>query len=351
MQTRLESTHRWAQTRMHDQVASRAQVELIVIGSCDKVSPVATARELEIGAVSVDPSNGAVSELLPLARALPSSREIEGICKTVARSGQAPTLAAVDLAERQMMTGSSAGSKARAAINERPLATYVLLGAIAFFYALQQVHFGFQTITGFWQLPTGNLGISNWWTVVTYGFLHAGLTHIAFNAWAIYVLGSLIERMYGRLALLGTFFAAVIGGALLSVGAALVSAINPGTVVVGASGGVFGLVGLLLMMGKVQGKGVPPQFSSSLRSQMWFVVLINLGMGVLIPGISLTGHVGGFAVGVLLGLVLPPRVEIGGATLSLTARALLALVVGVSALALLGGIFTVFVAFLPSLAR
>ena len=110
----------------------------------------------------------------------------------------------------------------------------------------------------------------------------------------------------------------------------------------GASGGIFGLVGMLVMMGKVQGKGVPPQFSAAMRSQMWFVVLINVGLGVLVPGISLTAHAGGFVTGILLGLILPPRSEIGGAALSIGVRAVLAVIMGVSALALANGLVTYF---------
>jgi membrane associated rhomboid family serine protease len=79
------------------------------------------------------------------------------------------------------------------------------------------------------------------WQLVTYSFLHGGLSHIFFNMLGLYMFGSEIERLFGARFYLAYYFASVVAAALCHLGvSALMSA--PPAPMVGASGGVYGLL-------------------------------------------------------------------------------------------------------------
>lgn len=130
-------------------------------------------------------------------------------------------------------------------------------------------------------------------------FLHGSITHIAFNAWALYSIGSEIEQMYGRTRFLAIYFLAGFAGGVASYAA------NPSPSV-GASGAIFGLFGAL---------GVFFQLSRNLfggmaRQQIGsvvFMILINLGLGFTVPLIDNSAHIGGLVGGALVAWLLAPR--------------------------------------------
>jgi membrane associated rhomboid family serine protease len=79
------------------------------------------------------------------------------------------------------------------------------------------------------------------WQVITYGFMHSGYEHLAFNMFALYMFGSGLERAFGRSRYLQLYFTAMVTGALtqLAVAAAIGGEPVP---VIGASGAIFGLL-------------------------------------------------------------------------------------------------------------
>jgi membrane associated rhomboid family serine protease len=123
-----------------------------------------------------------------------------------------------------------------------------------------------------------------WWRVVTGGFLHAGLLHIFFNMYVLYVLGQMLEPALGSLR-----FALVYGVALLtgSLGALLVTQHAP---IVGASGAVFGVMGAAAV--ELRARKIPV-----MQSSVGGLILINLIISFSISGISWGGHVGGLIGG------------------------------------------------------
>lgn len=137
-----------------------------------------------------------------------------------------------------------------------------------------------------------------YWRMVTAGFLHFDLTHIIFNMWALYVLGSDVERLYG-----GARFSLGYGISIVAA-SLLMSALQPlMSIGAGASGGVMGIAGLLIVYFY--------RYRTQLHARQEFhslirMVGINLAIGLL-PGISLWGHLGGFLGGVAAGLLLCPR--------------------------------------------
>lgn len=130
-----------------------------------------------------------------------------------------------------------------------------------------------------------------WYRLVTGGFLHANILHVGMNMFALWMLGSQLEAAVGRLR-----FAVVYGAALLA-GSLGVMILAPHEPTVGASGAIFGLLGLALAAQRSQGINI-------MQSGLGGILLINLAFTFGIPGISIGGHIGGLAGGYLCGVVL-----------------------------------------------
>jgi len=131
----------------------------------------------------------------------------------------------------------------------------------------------------------------DWWRIITSGFLHAGLLHIAFNMYFLYFLGTLLEPEIGKLRFGIIYFVSLLGG---SFGALVAS---PDAVTVGASGAVFGLMGAAILA--LRARGIDP-----MQSGLGVTLLLNLGITFLIPGISKGGHLGGLAAGLIVGYLM-----------------------------------------------
>ncbi|WP_084270229.1 rhomboid family intramembrane serine protease [Patulibacter minatonensis] len=177
-----------------------------------------------------------------------------------------------------------------------PRVTQAIIG-ICIVAFLAGGNFGLEGTNGSWIDRNGVLfraGIEqhDYWRLVTSGFLHAGLIHIAFNMLLLWFLGSEIEGKLGgpRFALL--YLVALLGGSL----GAMIQTTNPLQGTVGASGAVFGLAGYLLV--EMRRRGENP-----FQSQLGFLLLINLVLSFR-PGVSWGGHLGGLVFGALAAFVL-----------------------------------------------
>jgi membrane associated rhomboid family serine protease len=129
-----------------------------------------------------------------------------------------------------------------------------------------------------------------WWRVGTTAFLHANILHIAFNMYALWLLGRALERYIGVWRFLAIYVVAGISG---SAGALLLT--NAYTPTVGASGAIFGLMGALLLLER---RGV------ALVGPIIPVLLINFVFTLSVHGISIGGHIGGFLGGLAAALAL-----------------------------------------------
>ena len=124
------------------------------------------------------------------------------------------------------------------------------------------------------------------WRMLTSAFLHStDILHIAFNMYALWILGNALEQAFGRLRFFSVYIISALGG---SVGVLLLS--PPFTGVVGASGAVFGLFGALFVIQKKRG--------GDLR-QIVVLLLINAALGFIIPNIAWQAHLGGLITGAL----------------------------------------------------
>lgn len=150
----------------------------------------------------------------------------------------------------------------------------------------------------FYDLLVQNSGLvaeGEWWRIFTAALLHASITHILFNMWALYVLGPHIENGVGA----GPFLALYVASA--GMGGVAAQYFTPGSFsAVGASGAVFGLFGIWLNLA-VRRRNTA--WGRSMLSQLGFVLLINAALPLLIPSISWQAHLGGFITGFLIGEV------------------------------------------------
>lgn len=137
-----------------------------------------------------------------------------------------------------------------------------------------------------------------YWRLMSFGFLHWNATHLLLNTGLLFAAGPIAERRTGTLRLLAVFMAAsVMSGAGILVKHLFVSA--PGASV-GASGGMFGLLGLALVL-----ESLDPRPRPGVRYG-----LVALAAGAflysVLPGISMVGHFVGFTVGAGVGFAISP---------------------------------------------
>jgi membrane associated rhomboid family serine protease len=182
-----------------------------------------------------------------------------------------------------------------------PIITYALIGLCVVIFGLQFITN--QALTDLWIFDP-RLARAEPWRLLTSAFLHSpafGIPiHLLFNMYALYAFGPTVESFLGRARYLVLYLLAAIGGSVAEVlNYQLIAATNGGIVEatngfinvgqsLGASGAIFGLMGALLAGRKAIG--------INLRALL-IVVVINLGLGFVVPNIAWQAHLGGFAIG------------------------------------------------------
>ncbi len=131
----------------------------------------------------------------------------------------------------------------------------------------------------------------DWWRIVTGTFLHADLRHLIFNMLVLYLLGRRLEHTVGPALLAGTYVVSLLGG---TAGALLHS---PDVAAVGASGAVYGVMGAAYVVEYLRG-------GNPWRDGLGSLIIINVVISFLIPGISIGGHLGGLVTGVAVGFAI-----------------------------------------------
>ena len=126
-----------------------------------------------------------------------------------------------------------------------------------------------------------------YYRLLTAAFLHAGVLHIAFNMYCLFLVGPPLEATLGRVRYLTLYLLAAVGGSAASYVFS-----SPGVSGVGASGAIFGLFGAYLVVAR--------RLNADARS-IATVVGINLVLGFVIPNIDWRAHLGGLVVGAVVG--------------------------------------------------
>jgi membrane associated rhomboid family serine protease len=355
---RCEAARRWGLDRIHQQGAQVCDILLIALGPLAGTLSVATTPgdPVRLGVAWVDVASGSAGAVLPIPPGLPSVGELRAKARAVHDGSPTPTLAAVDLAERQTVAGGYVAPVRRAMVTQ-PILTYALIGVFVVIWLIETTtisnsststgpdlcSWGALPNTTFYPAvgPSPGCGIE-WWRFVSSAFLHdnTSVYHVLFNSIAMLFIGRLVEQLYGRLVLLGTFLITAIAGGLFWVGMSHLPFTLPGiqpTISIGASGGIAGLVGLLLMLGRIQGKRMPVGISHTVRNYAVTVIVLNVALTFLFNSsvdINNYAHIGGLLAGAVLGAVVPPLAGIGGRDLGLVERSVLWGGVAISAIAL-----------------
>jgi membrane associated rhomboid family serine protease len=178
-----------------------------------------------------------------------------------------------------------------------PIYTTILVGCVVFVTAIQ---FGTgieegALAAGFVKPAFREYG--EYWRILTGATVHGGLAHIALNSFAFYSFGRLCEYLTDRAHVPIIFLLSVIGGGLVSY------AFAPDGFSVGASGGILGLVGYLLVYSFKRRQFVSAEFRKSLIFNVGFIIVFGL---MLYQVIDNYGHIGGLMVGTLYALVQVP---------------------------------------------
>ncbi|HEY7332091.1 MAG TPA: rhomboid family intramembrane serine protease [Candidatus Limnocylindria bacterium] len=140
-----------------------------------------------------------------------------------------------------------------------------------------------------------------WWRLITSAFLHLGLLHLAFNMYALWLFGPIMEQLYGHVEFAVIYVLCALGGSVLTI------LLQPESAAAGASGAIFGLFGLAFVVSRRRHLILGPQ-ARAIISQVGTLLVLNLFITFIAADrISWTGHVGGLLVGALLGLLLAPR--------------------------------------------
>ncbi len=181
-----------------------------------------------------------------------------------------------------------------------PIVSYAILGitVVVSFLALQPEG---SELLRLLELDKG-LGNGEWWRLVSPVLVHGSIIHLAFNMYFLYLVGPLVEQLYGSARFLVLY---VLTAAAASLASFL---LGPGPSV-GASGALFGLCGVLLV-GRALHRPVLQGQQRAIMSQIGFLVVINLvfgfGFNSLGGNVDNFAHLGGLAGGLWLGLLIPP---------------------------------------------
>lgn len=140
------------------------------------------------------------------------------------------------------------------------------------------------------------------WRFVSPMFLHFGLIHILLNGYALYLLGKMIENVYGKRRFLIIYLVSGIAGVVASY-------LSSPSMSVGASGAIFGLIGAATVAGYKHKEDIPPFFHRFYGRGMIPWILFNLILGFSIDRIDNSAHVGGLIGGTVMALFLRAKID------------------------------------------
>lgn len=173
---------------------------------------------------------------------------------------------------------------------KNPIITRILVAVNIMIYL-------YMVLTGNSELFTAKFAVfgpyvqfGEYYRLITGAFIHSDIFHLLFNCYALYIIGSQVETYLGKFKYTFIYFLSAISSSLLSMLFARGNYYS-----VGASGAIFGLMGALLYFGYYY----RVYLGNVLKSQIIPLIIINLIIGFVSPGIDNFGHIGGLIGGVL----------------------------------------------------
>lgn len=170
--------------------------------------------------------------------------------------------------------------------------TYALIIINVIIYALSLV--GILDINMF-SMSYSAVREGEFWRILTAAFFHNGAIHLFCNMYSLYIIGTQLETVLGKckfifIYLISAIVASLFSGVLHGAGVASV----------GASGAIFGLMGAMLYFGY----HYRLYLGSVMTSQLVPIIILNLFIGVMIPGVDNFAHLGGLVAGLFSGMIV-----------------------------------------------
>lgn len=230
----------------------------------------------------------------------------------------APRLVHGDLARAEQVAQSQREAFLKAVRSNKPYVTYAVLLAVWIIFVLEAAYPSHSlSPSSFGSIPSDRTSLhfgamqpklvekGEVWLLFTSMFVHFGFVHIFFNSIALYSVGSLVERIYGSLKYAFIYFVSGLMASLASFG--YLALFGSGDELAGgASGAIFGIAGVVIVLGVRRRSIVPRAMAIQLSSFMGFLIVLNLLFDYFNPGIDIRAHLGGLVVGIILGYLLVP---------------------------------------------
>ena len=169
-----------------------------------------------------------------------------------------------------------------------PVVTYVLLSIIVTIFLIIQITDKNLVILKY-GLQRDLVKMGEVYRLITGAFIHVDITHIIANAYSLFITGKLVESYFGKKKFTIIYFFSAITASLLSI-------CMSESFSIGASGAIFGLLGSLLYFGF----HYRVYFGNVLIRQIVPIIILNLGIGFIVPGIDNFAHIGGLIGGYLI---------------------------------------------------
>jgi len=171
-----------------------------------------------------------------------------------------------------------------------PYVTYLIIAMCLIFYFVPLIFGEYANVIDAFCVHGPSIKAGQYYRLLTGMFLHGNIFHLAFNCYALYVIGKQLESFLGKIkytiiylfsGIIGSFFTCIFTGDAASIG---------------ASGAIFGLMGSLVYFGY----HYRVYLGTTLKSQLIPLIVLNLMYGFMVPGIDNFAHIGGLIGGVLI---------------------------------------------------
>lgn len=177
---------------------------------------------------------------------------------------------------------------------KKPIITYILVIINILMYILPIATGTYDSVIANYSVYGPSIRAGQYYRLLTGAFLHANLIHLLFNCYALTIIGAQLESFLGKTkyiiiylfsAILASLFSMTFAGNYCSIG---------------ASGAIFGLMGSLVYFGY----HYRVYLGNIIKSQIIPLILMNLALGFIIPGIDNSAHIGGLIGGALITVTL-----------------------------------------------
>ena len=179
-----------------------------------------------------------------------------------------------------------------------PIVTYILMGICILVFTLMYILGNGSEDSNTLLLFGANLDVltkgGQYYRLITSIFLHIGFWHIFCNMYSLYIIGKEVENFFGKIKYLIIFLLSGITGSIMAL------CFNHNTISAGASGAIFGLLGALLYFGYYY----RTYLGVAIQKSILPVIVVNLLIGFMIPGISNAAHIGGLVGGILTSMMV-----------------------------------------------